>query len=143
MFKLHLFYLAGGHKRRKVFSMLNDVKLQGRLTTNPELRNTKNDKEVVSFTLAVDRNGKDAGTDFIQLVAWDKTAEFLAQYCAKGQMIVVEANLRSRSTTDKDNKPQTVQEVVANQIYFCDSKTQKKKATEPSSSDEDSSDLPS
>lgn len=102
--------------------MLNDVKLQGRFTAKPELRTTKSEKKVVSFTLAVARNGKDAGTDFIQLVAWGKTAEFVAENCDKGQMVVVEAQLQSRTFTDKEDKTRTVVEVVANQVHFCGSK---------------------
>lgn len=103
--------------------MLNDVKLQGRFTAKPELRTTKNDKKVVSFSLAVARNGKDAGTDFINLVAWEEKAEFIAKNCDKGQMVVVEAQLQSRSITDKNtDKSRTIVEVVANQIHFCGGK---------------------
>lgn len=118
-----MFYYAGGHKRRKGKNMLNDVKLQGRLTAKPELRTTKTEKKVISFSLAVARNGKDAGTDFIQIVAWNKTAEFIAENCDKGQMIIVEAQLQSRSVTDNTtNKTRTIVEVVANQVHFCGSK---------------------
>ncbi len=103
--------------------MLNDVKLHGRLTSTPELRTTPNGKSALSFSIAVDRNGKDAGTDFIQLVAWEKTAEFIAKNFVKGQQILVEARLQSHRVEDKKTeKTRTVVDVVVNQVYFCGSK---------------------
>lgn len=118
--------------------MLNDVRLQGRFTAKPELRTTKSDKKVVSFSLAVARNGKDAGTDFIQVVAWNKVAEFIAENCDKGQMVIIEAQLQSRTVTDNStNKQHTIVEVVANQIHFCSSKpTEQKEASAESADDE-------
>ena len=103
--------------------MLNDVKLHGRLTAKPELKITKNEHKVVTFSLAVDRDGKDAGVDFITLVAWNKTAEFICQYFDKGQEMLVEASLKSRSVTNTTtNKSHTVLDVVVNRARFCGKK---------------------
>ncbi len=101
--------------------MLNNVNLHGRLTATPELKTTNNDKKVVSFRLAVDRNGKNAGTDFINVVAWDNTAEFIARHFEKGQQMIVEAHLRTHSIPDKNDasKNRTVMDVVVDQVYFC------------------------
>lgn len=114
--------LASRNAERDIY-MLNDVRLQGRLTAKPELRTTNKDQKIVSFTLAVERNGKDAGVDFINVVAFNKTAEFVANHLDKGQQIVVEAKLQSRTVTDKNtSKNRTVNDVVVNQVYFCGSK---------------------
>ena len=104
--------------------MFNDVKLHGRLTATPELRTTNSDKKVVSFRLAVDRDGKNAGTDFINVVAWDSTAEFIAQHFEKGQQILVSARLRTHAIPDKNDssKSRTVMDVVADRVYFCGNK---------------------
>lgn len=114
--------------------MLNDVKLQGRLTANPELRKTQSDKSVVDFRIAVGRNRKDAGTDFIQLVAWEGTAEFIAKNFVKGQEILVDAKVNSREITDKNtDKKHTIQEIVVQQVYFCGSRAKDEASDEAGS----------
>lgn len=102
--------------------MLNHVVLQGRLTADPDMRRTSNDIPVVSFTLAVDRDfkGQDGQreTDFIPVVVWRRTAEFVSQYFTKGQAAVVSGRLQVRSYTDKQGNKRTVSEVVADNVYF-------------------------
>ena len=102
--------------------MLNFVGIQGRFVRDPEMRRTNSGKAVVSFTLAVDRPGKDNGAAFINCVAWDKTAEFINNYFMKGNAIVVEGRLDSRDWTDKDGNKRTAYEVVVNQAHFCEKK---------------------
>ena len=108
--------------------MLNHIVLMGRLTRDPELRRTGSGVAVASFRLAVDRDfgSKDAGaereTDFIDIVAWRNTAEFVSKYFAKGRMAVVSGRLQMRNWTDKDGNKRTSAEVVADNVYFGDSK---------------------
>lgn len=106
--------------------MLNKIFLMGRLTRDPELRHTQTGTAVASFTLAVDRDFKDKGgdksTDFIDIVAWRQTGEFVSRYFTKGRMAVVEGRLQMRSWTDKDGNKRTSAEVVADNVYFGDSK---------------------
>ena len=104
--------------------MMNVVNLQGRVTAKPKLRQTNTGKSVADFCLAVARNSNTAGTDFINLVAWNKTAELVAEHLEKGQMVTVEARLQSRTVPDKDDpeKTRTLMDVVAHQVHFCDSK---------------------
>lgn len=106
--------------------MLNHITIMGRLTRDPSLRNTQNGAAVASFTLAVDRDFKaESGakeTDFIECVAWRNTAEFVNKYFTKGRMAVVSGRLQLRKYTDKDGNNRTVAEVVADNVYFADSK---------------------
>ena len=107
--------------------MLNHIVLMGRLTRDPELRRTGSGIAVASFTIAVDRDfsGKDSGekeTDFIDIVAWRQTGEFVSKYFTKGRMIVVSGRLQIRSWTDKDGNKRRTAEVVADNCYFGDSK---------------------
>ena len=106
--------------------MLNKIILMGRLTRDPELRRTQTGTAVASFSLAVDRDYKAKGaekeTDFIDIVAWRNTAEFVSKYFAKGRMAVVEGRLQVRAYTDKEGNNRRVAEVVADNIYFGDSK---------------------
>ncbi|MBQ7523310.1 MAG: single-stranded DNA-binding protein [Oscillospiraceae bacterium] len=107
--------------------MLNHIVLMGRLTRDPELRRTGSGVAVTSFSIAVDRDfGKnEAGekeTDFIDIVAWRQTAEFVQKYFTKGRMIVVSGRLQIRSWTDKDENKRRTAEVVADNVYFGDSK---------------------
>lgn len=106
--------------------MLNKVILLGRLTRDPELRHTTTDKPVASFTLAVDRGYKkdnDAvNADFINCVAWRSTAEFVTKWFTKGQLVVVSGRLSTRTYKDKDSKTRTVTEVVADEVFFAESK---------------------
>ena len=105
---------------------MNYVALKGRLTHDPELRKTKSDVFVLSFTLAVNRDFKDKDgerkTDFIRCLAWKGTAEFVAKYFSKGQeMCISDGTIQSREYTDKDGNNRTVTEVVANKVEFCGS----------------------
>ena len=107
--------------------MLNRIALMGRLTQNPELRHTQSGTAVASFTLAVDRDFKDKqsgekATDFIPVVAWRQTGEFVSRYFTKGRMAVVEGRLQMRDWTDKDGNKRRAAEVVADNVYFGDSK---------------------
>lgn len=106
--------------------MLNVCALQGRLARDPEIRQTTTGKQVATFTLAVDRGRKDANgrttADWIQIVAWDRLADFAAKWLTKGQMIAVDGRLQSRTYQAKDGTNRTAVEVVANNINFCGSK---------------------
>ena len=107
--------------------MLNHIVIMGRLTRDPELRRTGSGVAVTSFSLAVDRDfaPKDGGereTDFIDCVAWRQTGEFVSKYFAKGRMAVVSGRLQIRSWTDKDGNKRRSAEVVADNVYFGDSK---------------------
>ena len=106
--------------------MLNKIFIMGRLTRDPELRRTQSGTAVTSFTLAVDRDFKSQSgekeTDFIDVVAWRATAEFAAKYFTKGRMAIVEGWLQIRPWTDKDGNNRRSAEVVADNIYFGDSK---------------------
>ena len=107
--------------------MLNHVVIMGRLTRDPELRRTGSGIAVASFSVAVDRDfgGRDGGekeTDFIDCVAWRQTGEFVSKYFTKGRMIVVSGRLQIRSWTDKDGNKRRTAEVVADNVYFGDSK---------------------
>ena len=106
--------------------MLNKVVLMGRLTKDPELRRTGSGTAVTSLSLACDRDFKsqsgDKETDFIEVVAWKNTAEFVSKYFSKGRMAVVEGRLQIRDWTDKAGNKRTTAEVVADNVYFADSK---------------------
>ena len=107
--------------------MLNRIILMGRLTRDPELRHTQTGTPVASFTLACDRDFKDKNSgervcDFINIVAWRSTAEFVSRYFTKGRMAVVEGRLQMRDWTDKEGNKRTSAEVVADSVYFGDSK---------------------
>ena len=107
--------------------MLNRIILMGRLTRDPELRHTQTGTAVASFTLAVDRGFKDRNsgeraTDFIDVVAWRQTGEFVSRYFTKGRMAVVEGRLQMRDWTDKEGNKRRSAEVVADNVYFGDSK---------------------
>ena len=107
--------------------MLNHITIMGRLTRDPELRRTGSGVAVASFSVAVDRdfgrneNGEKE-TDFIDCVAWRNTAEFVSKYATKGRMVVVSGRLQIRSWTDKDGNKRRTAEVVADNVYFGDSR---------------------
>lgn len=107
--------------------MLNKVFIMGRLTRDPELRRTNSGTAVTSFTLAVDRDFKNADgtkeTDFVDCVAWRSTAEFAAKYFTKGRMAVVEGKLQIRDWQDKDGNKRRNAEVIADNLYFGDSRS--------------------
>ena len=107
--------------------MLNHITIMGRLTRDPELRRTGSGVAVASFTVAVDRDfgGRDGGereTDFIDCVAWRQTGEFVSKYFTKGSMIVVSGRLQIRNWNDKDGNKRRSAEVVADNVYFGESK---------------------
>lgn len=107
--------------------MLNKIFIMGRLTRDPELRRTPSGTAVASFTLAVDRDFKDKDTgeraaDFIDVVAWRQTGEFVSRYFTKGRVAVVEGRLWFRDWTDKQGNKRKSAEVVADHVYFGDSK---------------------
>ena len=106
---------------------MNHIVIMGRLTRDPELRQTPGGVPVASFSLAVDRGfvSKDSGerqTDFIDVVAWEKRAEFVSKFFTKGQMAAVSGRLQIRDWTDKDGNKRRNAEVVADNIYFTESK---------------------
>ena len=107
--------------------MLNKIFLQGRLVADPELRQTPSGVSVATFRLAVDRDfkSKETGekeTDFVTVVAWRGTAEFVSRFFGKGRMAIVEGRLQMRNYTDRDGNKRTAAEVVADNIYFGDSR---------------------
>ena len=110
--------------------MLNSVIIMGRLTRDPELRRTQGGTAVTSFAMAVDRDFKSQSgekeTDFIDVVAWRNTGEFAAKYLAKGRMAAVEGRIQVRDWQDKDGNRRKSVEVVADNVYFADSKRDSK-----------------
>lgn len=115
---------------------LNKIVVMGRLTRDPELRQTPSGVSVTSFTVACDRDFRDKqsgerGTDFIDVVAWRQTGEFVANYFTKGRMAVVEGRLQMRDWTDKDGNKRRNAEIVADHIYFGDSKTAEERPARP------------
>ena len=128
--------------------MLNRCIIMGRLTRSPELRRTQSGKAVTSVTLAVDRDFKgqngEKETDFIDIVAWGNTAEFLCNYFTKGRMAVAEGRLQIRDWTDKDGGKRRSAEIVAERVYFADSKRDQEAAAPQAFEelDEDDGDLP-
>ena len=122
--------------------MLNRAILMGRLTRDPELKQTPNNVSVATFSLAVDRNyqaDKDnKQTDFINIVAWRHTAEFVKKHFTKGQLVAVEGSIQTRSYQDKDGNNRTVFEVVADQVYFAEKKQNGENKSQSKSSSNDS-----
>ncbi len=105
--------------------MFNLVVLTGRLTADPELRYTPNNIPVTSFSIAVNRRykaGEESQADFINIVAWRQTAEFITRYFSKGSMIGIEGSIQTRRYTDKEGKNRTAFEVIANNVQFVESK---------------------
>ena len=106
--------------------MLNKITVMGRMTKDPELRRTQSGTAVASFTIAVERDYKPEGgekeTDFLDVVAWRKTAEFVCRYFAKGRMAVIDGRLQTRKWTDKNGGNRVAVEIIADSVYFGDSK---------------------
>ncbi|MDQ5984071.1 MAG: Single-stranded DNA-binding protein [Eubacteriales bacterium SKADARSKE-1] len=119
--------------------MLNTVVLMGRLTADPELRHTSNNIAVTSFTLAVNRsytkNGAERATDFIDVVAWRNTAEFVSKYFSKGQLVAVQGSIQTRTYQDKDGNKRKAFEVVADNVHFAESKRDNSSNSERAESD--------
>ena len=108
--------------------MLNCVTLMGRLVADPELRTTTTGKSVCTFRIAVDRSFQKAGeqrqADFITIVAWESTANFISRYFAKGSMIAVQGSIQTRSYQDNNGNNRTAFEVLAREVSFCGSKAE-------------------
>ena len=105
--------------------MFNLVVLTGRLTADPELKTTQSNVSVTSFCIAVQRrykSGEEPITDFINIVAWRNTAEFVAKYFKKGNMIGIEGSIQTRKYTDKDGNNRVAFEVLAGNVQFVESK---------------------
>ncbi len=115
--------------------MLNRIIVMGRLTRDPELRRTNSGTAVASFTVAVDRDFKSQSgekeTDFIDVVAWRSTAEFVSKYFTKGRMAVVEGRLQLRDWTDNEGNKRRSAEIVSDSVYFGDSKRDGGETVEP------------
>lgn len=107
--------------------MLNCVTLMGRLVADPELRTTTTGKSVASFCIAVDRSfvraGEQRQADFINIVAWESTANFVSRYFTKGSMIAVQGSIQTRNYEDKNGNKRTAFEVIAREVSFCGSKS--------------------
>ena len=116
--------------------MLNNVVLMGRLTADPELRQTSTGIEVTSFSIAIDRGyvrqGEERQTDFINCVAWRQTAKFITSYFRKGQMIAVTGSLQTRSYEDKNGNKRVATDVVVANASFCGSKSETGASSAPS-----------
>ncbi|NLL63092.1 MAG: single-stranded DNA-binding protein [Ruminococcaceae bacterium] len=108
--------------------MLNCAIIMGRLTADPELRTTSNGINVTSFSVAVDRSyqkpGEERQTDFINVVAWRGTAEFITRYFRKGSMIAIQGSIQTRNYEDKTGARRTAVEIVADNVSFCGSKAE-------------------
>ena len=108
--------------------MVNWAILMGRLTKDPELRTTQNGTSVTSFAVAVDREyvrqGEERQTDFINVVAWRQTAEFVSRYFRKGSMIAVQGSIQTRNYEDRNGNKRTAVEIVADRASFCGSKAE-------------------
>jgi single-strand DNA-binding protein len=105
--------------------MINSVILMGRLTADPELRQTQNGTAVTSFAVAVERRFQREQTDFINVVAWKQTAEFVEKYFKKGAMIALRGSIQTRKYEDKNGNKRTAFEIVADEVSFCGSKAEK------------------
>lgn len=118
--------------------MLNRVVIQGRIGKDIELRHTQSGVSVVSFSIAVDRDFKDKATgekttDWVNVTAWRSTAEFVSKYFSKGRMAVVEGKLQTNTWTDKDGNKRSSLEVVADSVYFGDSRKKESEGDTPES----------
>lgn len=114
--------------------MLNKIIVCGRMTADPEMRSTQGGKNVTSFTLAVDRDFKQNGekeTDFINCVAWNNTADFVARYFSKGNLAIVSGRLQTRRFETQDGQKRTATEIVAENVYFCEGKKDKEEVGAP------------
>ena len=117
--------------------MLNCVTLMGRLTADPELRTTTSGKEVATFCIAVDRSfvkpGEQRQADFINIVAWEKTAKFIRDYFSKGSMIAIQGAIQTRNYEDKNGNKRTAFEVIAREVSFCGDKKENSSTAQNSS----------
>lgn len=108
--------------------MLNSVCLMGRLTADPELKSTQSGVSVCSFRIAVDRTytpkGQEKQTDFINIVTWRSTAEFVSRYFRKGQLVAVQGSIQTSQYTDRDGNKRTAFDVVADNVFFAEKKAE-------------------
>lgn len=105
--------------------MLNNVVLMGRLTKDPELRQTPQGVSVANFTLAVERNyskGEEKQTDFINIIAWRNTADFVSKYFTKGQLVAIRGRLQTRTWQDQSGQKRYATDVVADEVFFAESR---------------------
>lgn len=118
--------------------MINKVILMGRLTRDPEMRHTNSGTPVTTFSIAIDNGyGENQRTDFVNCLAWNKTAEFVTKYFAKGKMIIVIGRITTRSWETQDGKRAYATEVVANEVSFGETKSSQQTATQPPMQDDD------
>lgn len=120
--------------------MLNLAVLMGRLTADPELRHTNSGTPVTSFTLAVDRaytKDSERITDFLNIVAWRHTAEFVCKYFRKGQLVAVEGTIQMRDYVDRENTKRRVFEIVASNVHFAEPRRDNNTGGQPRFSDQD------
>ena len=118
--------------------MINKVILMGRLTRDPEMRHTNSGTPVTTFSIAIDNGyGDDKRTDFVNCLAWNKTAEFVTKYFTKGKMIIVIGRITTRSWETQDGKRAYATEVVANEVSFGETKSSQQTATQPPMQDDD------
>lgn len=114
--------------------MLNHVTMMGRLTADPELRRTQSGISVTSFRIAVDRNYADqegeVKTDFFDVCAWRSVAEIVCKYCSKGRMIAIDGRLETREWQDRDGHNRVSVGIVAESVFFADSKREREERTE-------------
>ena len=120
---------------------INTAVIMGRLTADPELKTTASGLSVLSFSVAVDRNyqkeGEEKAVDFINVVAWRKTAEFVSKYFHKGSMIAVEGSIQTRKYEDKDGNKRTAFEILANTVSFCGKETSSTPAADTDTADDE------
>lgn len=113
--------------------MLNTVILMGRLTRDPELKQTPQGVSVATFSLAVDRNyskGEEKQTDFINIIAWRNTADFVSKYFTKGQLVAVRGRLQTRQWQDQSGQKRYATDVVADEVFFAESKSKTEQTDE-------------
>lgn len=125
--------------------MLNTAIVMGRLVADPELRHTDSDISVTNFTLAVERSyvktGSDRQTDFIDIIAWRGTADFVCKYFRKGQLVAVQGSIQTRAYTDKDGNKRKAVEIVATNVHFAEPKRDEKTDESPKAPDVESDDF--
>lgn len=119
--------------------MINKVILMGRLTRDPEMRHTNSGTPVTTFSIAIDNGyGDNKRTDFVNCLAWNKTAEFVTKYFAKGKMIIIaDGRISTRSWETQDGKRAYATEVVANEVSFGETKSSQQTVTQPPMQDDD------
>lgn len=124
-----------GIKERNQMANLNNVNLLGRMVRDPEIRTTQSGKQVCSFTLAVDKRGKDAGANFFDCTAWEQSADFLSKYGQKGAQVLVSGRL-DQQVWEKDNKKQSKVAIIADEVQLLSSVQEKSNGAESAQIDE-------